>query len=100
MGKMILNAAELITCKGGSKAGIAMRDIGIITDGAMVMKDGIITDIGTTDEILARHKQADYQVIDAADKCVFPAHRTWKYYRVAAVYSALWRRRGRPILSA
>ena len=101
MGKMILNAAELITCKGGSKAGIAMRDIGIITDGAMVMKDGIITDIGTTDEILARHKQADYQVIDAAGKCVLPGFVDSHTHFVFGGYRAeefFWRLSGTPYL--
>jgi len=70
---LIINAAEVVTCGGlAPKKGTGMNDIGIIVDGALVIENGIIQDVGTTAEILARVDAGSYQVIDATGKCVMP----------------------------
>lgn len=71
---LIVNANELVTCSGHeAKFGPeAMNDLGIISNGAIAMADGIITHIGTTEEVLSQISQEDYAVIDATEKAVLP----------------------------
>jgi imidazolonepropionase len=49
-----------------------MHALNIIENGALVIKDGIIVDVGLTSEIASRHNESDYQVIDATGRCVLP----------------------------
>ena len=75
MGKKMLlkNAAELVTCRGAApKVGSAMADIGVISDGAMWIEDGVIRRVGTTAEIVAGIDGEPDEVIDAAGRCVMP----------------------------
>ena len=75
MGKKMLlkNAAELVTCRGAApKVGSAMADIGVISDGAMWIEDGVIRRVGTTAEIVAVLDGEPDEVIDAAGRCVMP----------------------------
>lgn len=99
---LIKNARELVTCRGfAPKKGAMMNDIGIIADGAIVIEDGIIRDIGTTVEVLARIKEETYQVIDASGKCVMPGfvdshtHFVFGGYRPEEFF---WRLNGTPYL--
>lgn len=71
---LIVNANELVTCSGHeAKFGPeAMNDLGIISNGAIAMDDGIITHVGTTEEVLSQINQDDYAVIDATEKAVLP----------------------------
>lgn len=99
---LIKHAAELITCSGSApKKGKEMNDIGIIVDGALVMEDGLITEVGTTAEILAKVNEEDYQVIDATGKCVMPGfvdshtHFIFGGYRPEEFF---WRLNGTPYL--
>ncbi|GAA0718168.1 imidazolonepropionase [Clostridium malenominatum] len=73
-GNMIIkNASELVTCSGSkAKFGKEMRELGIIKDGAVVVEDGIIKAVGTTEEILKKYKEDNYEVIDAKGKAVLP----------------------------
>jgi imidazolonepropionase len=71
MNYIIRNAAELITCAGGVKAGREMKNIGLIKDGAVVIEDGRITAVGTTEELAGRDTTG-YTVIDASGKAVLP----------------------------
>lgn len=72
-GLLIINAAELITCRGaGPKKGAAMADIGLIRDGAVLVEGGLVRAVGPTAEILAQVDPAGYEVVDAAGKCVLP----------------------------
>lgn len=54
---MLHNAAQLVTCASGGqpKRGTAMRDVGIIDDGALVVQNGQIIAVGTTAELEARY---------------------------------------------
>lgn len=99
---LIKNAAELVTCRGSApKKGSRMNDIGIIVDGALVIEDGVIIDVGTTREILARVDARNYQVIDATGKCVMPGfvdshtHFIFGGYRPEEFF---WRLNGTPYL--
>lgn len=70
---IIKNASELVTCSGRSpKHGKDMSDIGMIRNGAVVVEDGIIAEVGTTDEILSKYDNYEYTVINAEGKAVLP----------------------------
>jgi len=73
-GNMIIkNAAQLVTCSGmEAKKGAQMGDLGIVEKGTVVIEEGIITQVGTTVEVLKTVKEDQYQVIDATGKAVLP----------------------------
>ncbi|MFX1513240.1 MAG: imidazolonepropionase [Promethearchaeota archaeon] len=71
---VILHANELLTIKGASqKAKISdeMKDLGIIQDGAVAVKDGKIVAVGSTREVLSLLKKG-FDKIDATGKLVTP----------------------------
>jgi imidazolonepropionase len=72
MSKMILiHADQLVTCSGfAAKCGSEMSELFVITDGAVVIDDGIITEVGTTDELLPRNDDA--KIVDCTGKAVLP----------------------------
>lgn len=73
MGILVKHAAELVTVSGfEKKSGRDMQDLGIITDGAVVMEGDKIVDVGTTAAILSRHNERDHEVINATGKAVLP----------------------------
>ena len=70
---VITHAAELVTCQGcAPKTGLAMNQLDIIEDGAVVIEDGIIERTGSTEQIVAALKGTDYVTLDAGGKCVLP----------------------------
>ncbi len=99
---IIKNATELVTVSGfEAKKGAEMNNLGIIEDGAIIVRDGIIQAVGKTDEILKDFDFSDYVVIDATDKTVMPGfvdshtHFVFGGYR-ADEYS--WRLAGTPYM--
>lgn len=73
MNYIIKHIAELVTCAGGPKAGKEMNQVGIISDGAIVIENGLIVDVGTTTEINERHLDPmSYEIVDASGKAVLP----------------------------
>lgn len=99
MSKMIIkNASELVTCKGKSpKHGKEMSDIGIVKNGAVVIEDGRITDVGTTEDILQRYKENDFKILDASNKAVLPGFIDSHTHFIFGGYRAdefSWRLRG------
>jgi len=49
---IIKNASELVTCSGfDAKRGREMGELHLIPDGAMVIREGMIDEIGTTAEV-------------------------------------------------
>src|SRR5919108_3957796 len=70
---LIDHAAQLITIAspGGPKRGAAMRELGIIADGAMAISEGRIVAVGATDEVRAQVRGA-VERIDARGKAVLP----------------------------
>lgn len=73
MNYIIKHIAELVTCAGGPKAGKEMNQVGIISDGAIVIENGLIVDVGTTTEINEHHLDPkSYEIVDASGKAVLP----------------------------
>lgn len=69
---LIKNASELLTCKAKTpKKKDDLKDLGIINDGAIGIKDGKIVFVGTTKESERKGICAD-TVIDAKSKVVMP----------------------------
>ena len=68
---LIHSAAQVVTCAANApKRGAAMQDVGIISDGAAVVKDGRILAIGPTESIRERYSAG--QTINASGKVVCP----------------------------
>ena len=75
---IVKNASELITCSGFSaKKGQEMSDLKIIPDGAVVVREGIIEAVGTTQDIMSELEKIDsdlsgFDIIDAKGRAVLP----------------------------
>jgi imidazolonepropionase len=70
---LIVNANELVTVAGGSekpRTGKQMRDVGIIHDGCLAIKDGRIVAVGKTAEVTKTFRAGT--VISANGKTVLP----------------------------
>ncbi len=69
---LIHSASQLVTCAGanGPKRGEAMRDVGLLPDGAIAVGGGEILAVGATDDLRARFSAAE--TIDASGKVVCP----------------------------
>ncbi|MDF2546652.1 MAG: imidazolonepropionase [Anaerosolibacter sp.] len=95
---LIKNAAELVTCSGfHGKKGQEMNDLHVIPNGAVVIEEGVIKAVGTTEEILKNYQETDYDVIDAAGKAVLPGFVDSHTHFVFGGYRAeefSWRLRG------
>lgn len=71
--KIITHAAELITCSGsGAKFGKDMADIGLISDGAVLIEDETILEVGTTEDLLSKLKGEKVEEINAQGQAVLP----------------------------
>ena len=74
MDLFIRNISQLVTVAAAGqrvKTGLAMRDVGIITDGAVECKEGTITWVGTTAEYSGEIPE-DMSVIDARGMVALP----------------------------
>lgn len=70
---IIKNAAQLVTCSGNeAKKGLEMGELGVIENGTIVIEEGVITQVGKTDEVLKTVNEDNFQVIDAKGKAVLP----------------------------
>ena len=69
---VIDNIGQLVTCASptGPKRGEAMRDIGLISDGAVAVIDGMIAAIGNADDM--RRQYGSTETLDAAGRVVCP----------------------------
>lgn len=70
---IVHNAAQLLTCASGGKAkkGAAMRDLGIVRDGAIAVCGGKICGVGKSADVLREFESEN--VFDAKNKVVAPA---------------------------
>ncbi|HAF59602.1 MAG TPA: imidazolonepropionase [Bacillota bacterium] len=69
--KILVHASQLVTCSGfAPKRGKEMQELNVIEDGAVLMEDGIIAAVGTTEELLPH--AAGAEVIDCSGKAVLP----------------------------
>ncbi|MBN2284967.1 MAG: imidazolonepropionase [Tissierellales bacterium] len=98
MKKIIINASEVITCSGyEAKYGKEMTDIKPILRGAVVIEDGLITKVGSQENILKEINIDDYEIIDAAGNTVMPGFVDSHTHFVFGGYRAeefSWRLRG------
>lgn len=73
---LLLHAGQLVTVAGASaspKRGAEMTQIGVIEDGAVAVRGGIIVAVGTTREVLVKvESHPDTRVVDAGGKVVLP----------------------------
>lgn len=69
---LIHGAAQVATCAapGGPKRGAALADVGLVTDGAVAIADGLIVEVGPSAELRGKYTAA--QEIDAAGKVLCP----------------------------
>lgn len=100
-GSIILkNASELVTVSGfEARKGDKMNDLGIIENGAVAIRDGQITHVGKTDDVMAQIGEAvkDYEVVDCTGKTVMPGFVDSHTHFVFGGYRAdefSWRLRG------
>ncbi len=100
---IIKNASELVTCSGfAAKRGEEMAALHIISDGAAIIKEGIIDAVGTTREIEAKLETSGadlsgFDIIDARNKAVLPGFVDSHTHFVFGGYRAeefAWRLRG------
>jgi imidazolonepropionase len=70
--QIIYNAEQLITCASpaGPKKGVEMGELGIIENGAVAIKDGLITAIGPSRDVMRDHEAGN--MIDAKGNVVIP----------------------------
>ncbi len=75
---IVKHASELVTCGGFSaKRGEEMSDLKIIPDGAVVVREGIIEAVGTTQDIMSKLEEtgsdlSGFDIIDAKGRAVLP----------------------------
>lgn len=67
---LIHSAAQLLTLKGGPQRGPRLGTLGIIPNGAICIREGLIVETGTTPDMLARY--ANEERLDASGKVVMP----------------------------
>lgn len=95
---IIKHAAELVTCSGfEAKKGREMSRLHVIHDGALVIEQGTITRVGTTENALSGLDLSSFNVIDATGKAVLPGFIDPHTHFVFGGYRAeefSWRLRG------
>jgi imidazolonepropionase len=69
----VLHAKQLVTLAGPARprVGAELSDLGIIADGGLLVRDDIVVQTGTSDEI-ERAAPADAEIVDAAGRVVLP----------------------------
>ena len=74
MDRLILaNIAQLATCAGDApKKGSEMEDIAVSQNDCVLIEDGIIKELGATEDILSRFRKPEYKMIDCAGNAVLP----------------------------
>lgn len=74
--KVIVNARELLTLQGedGPRTGPALKELGMIEDGAVAIKGDTILAVGTTEEVLDAVEvvEGETEVISASNQVVLP----------------------------
>lgn len=84
---LIHSASQLLTIAGGLQAGDRLGTLGIIEDGAVLIKEGVIVALGQTAELSARYPDEPH--FDAAGRVVMPGfvdphtHVVWAGDRAA-----------------
>jgi imidazolonepropionase len=71
---LIRGVAQLVTLRGsgGPRRGSAMSDLGIVENGAMLIRDGIIEHVGPSHRIENLEGARDAEIVDATGSVVLP----------------------------
>jgi imidazolonepropionase len=70
---IIKNAEQVVTCSGfNAKKGKEMSELHIINNGAVVIENDKIIDLGNSEDILNKYAEKKYEIIDAKNKIVLP----------------------------
>lgn len=73
---LLIHAGQLVTVAGASdvpKRGDSLAEIGVVADGAVAVKDGVITSVGTTDDVLEQVElHPGTKVLNASGRVVLP----------------------------
>ena len=69
----VVNCSQLVTLAGPARprVGAEMRELGIIANGAILIRNGLVDAVGTSTQIEAVI-EADYEVVDAGGRVVLP----------------------------
>jgi imidazolonepropionase len=67
---LIHSASQLLTLAGGPQRGVALGELGLIENGAVLVREGTITATGPSDELLAAYP--DEPTLNAAGRVVMP----------------------------
>ena len=84
---LIHSASQLLTLAGGPQRGYELGRLGIIPDGAILLRQGRIVEVGPTDEL--RQRYCDEPALDASGRVVMPGfidphtHAIWVGDRAA-----------------
>ena len=84
---LIHSASQLVTLKGPPQRGSDLGRLGIITDGAVLIRDGLIVETGSSNNLLSRYPNEEK--FDAGGKAVLPGfvdphtHLVWASDRAA-----------------
>ncbi len=71
---LLTHASQLLTLRGENapRRGAQMGELGIVNDGALLMSDGKIVAVGTTDEVGRHERSGSAEEIDCRGKVVLP----------------------------
>jgi imidazolonepropionase len=70
---LITGASQLLTLRGGEpRRGNSLSNLGIIKDGALLVRDGVIEDVGTGAEMEALPKAHSAEKLDVGGRVVLP----------------------------
>ena len=78
---LIHSARQLITLQGGPQRGSDLGKLGIIPDGAILFRDGVIQSVGTSSDLLSAYR--DEPRLDAGGRVIMPGfvdphtHAVW-----------------------
>ena len=84
---LIHSASQVLTFSGGLRRGAAMRDPGILSNGAVLVRDGIIIEVGDSEDLLRRFPNEEK--LNTAGRAVIPGlidphtHLVWAGERAA-----------------
>jgi imidazolonepropionase len=71
---LIVHASELVTLRGPkrSRTKSEMSDLAVVLDGAVLISDGAIVDVGKTETVLKDNKSMGVEKVDASGRLVMP----------------------------
>lgn len=70
---LIIGASQLITLRGrGPRRGAALSNLGIIKDGALLVRDGTIAEVGARAQVESLPEARDAELLDVGERVILP----------------------------